>query len=180
MGVLLVGANPGIRLYEGHELTLYASLWRVDWSVQGAGRALVVWRPGQVRVLATDAALGGWLESYFTRRFPEAEGLEWPEPQREVADVEMTIDLDAGVQCRGGDVEIRMSRPLGRRAFATSEFDLGGTDHNLQLVIAPMGTASVTDSGVRVPGTPRVAGTPELRSSTAFVAVAEAWSLPDG
>ncbi len=46
MTVILCGANPGVRLFEGDTVTAFASVWTVDWSVRGAGTALVLWHDG--------------------------------------------------------------------------------------------------------------------------------------
>lgn len=40
----------------------------------GAGTALVVWYAGQVHLVGHDETLARWLESHFTRHFPEVEG----------------------------------------------------------------------------------------------------------
>jgi hypothetical protein len=52
--VLLVGANPGVSLFTGEQLSAFASVWIVRWSERGSGRAIVLWHDGRVRVLATE------------------------------------------------------------------------------------------------------------------------------
>jgi hypothetical protein len=175
-GPLLVGANPGVRLYDGDTLTAYVSVWRVDWSVHGSGTAVVLWRDGQVRVIGEDSGLATWLERDFVRHFPEADGLPWPEPVVETAPVHVDVDLVTGLHATAGDLEVRASDVLDRRTFATNEFALDGVDHGLSLVLAPCGSASVWLGGDPVPGAPEVGGTPDRPSSSAFVAVAEVWS----
>jgi hypothetical protein len=34
--VVLVGANPGVRLRAGDDVTAFASVWQVDWSERGS------------------------------------------------------------------------------------------------------------------------------------------------
>jgi len=172
---VLVGANPGLRLYDGDTLTAYASVWRVDWSIHGSGTAIVLWHEGVVRVLGDDAELATWLERDFVRHFPEAEGLSWPEPEFEHQAVEVDIDLATGLRARSGGVEVRMFDVLDRRTFATDSFPLGGVDHSLSLVLAPCARASLAVDGDTLTGAPQVGGEPGRPSSSAFVAVAEVW-----
>lgn len=57
--VILVGANPGIQLFDGDTCTAYASCWRVDWSTHGSGTALIVWYDDQVHLIGRDEQLYG-------------------------------------------------------------------------------------------------------------------------
>ncbi|WP_199701650.1 hypothetical protein [Jiangella rhizosphaerae] len=173
--VVLVGANPGVQLFHRDVVSAYASVWTVDWSAQGSGSAIVLWHDGEVRVLTDHPDLGHWLERSFTRFFPEAAGLPWPEPRIERRAVHVANDLARGTYARAGDVAVRIADVLDRRAFATDEFDLGGRVHSLSLVTGPSAAASIEVRGRRLPGEIIRAGTPERPSSSAFVAVAEVW-----
>ncbi|TDD66474.1 hypothetical protein E1262_22130 [Jiangella aurantiaca] len=173
--VVLVGANPGVQLFHRDVVSAYASVWTVDWSAQGSGSAIVLWHDGEVRVLTDHSDLGYWLERTFTRFFPEAEGLPWPEPRIERRAVRVANDLARGTYARAGDVAVRIADVLDRRAFATDEYDLGGRVHSLSLVTGPSAVASIEVRGRRLPGEIIRAGTPERPSSSAFVAVAEVW-----
>lgn len=175
--VILVGANPGVSLFTGDQLSAFASVWVVRWSTHGSGRAIVLWHDGQVRVLATDPALGHWLSQYFTRNFPEVAGVPWPEPTVQRAEVTVDLDLATGLQARARDVSVRMDAVLHRRTFSTDEFDLAGVPHSLQLMVAPMGRARVAAGGHALPGSVVLGGTPERPSSSAFMAEAEVWSV---
>jgi len=122
MATLLVGANPGVRLFADGQVTAFASLWRVDWSVRGAGAAIVLWHAGVVRLLTTDADLGRWLERDFTRHFPEVDSLAWTEPEPEVCEVDVSVDLTHGVRATGGDVRVDPGdRPSSSAFLAESE-----------------------------------------------------------
>ncbi len=176
MSVLLVGANPGLTLFDGGTVTAFASLWTVDWSAKGAGTAIVLWYDGRVRVLGADPGLAGWLERDFVRHFPEVEGLPWPEPTVEPVEATIETDLSHGVLARAGDVAVRISGVLGRRTYSTDEFDLGGVKHGLSLVLSPCSAGSVTVAGRELPGTVTRGGTPERPSSSAFLAAAEVWT----
>lgn len=173
--VVLVGANPGVQLFHRDEVSAYASVWTVDWSTHGAGAAIVLWHDGAVRVLTDRPDLGSWLERTFTRFFPEAEGLPWPEPRIERRAVHIVNDLARGTHARAGDVTVRIADVLDRRAFATDQFDLGGRVHSLSLVTGPSAIASIEVRGRRLPGEIIRGGTPDRPSSSAFVAVAEVW-----
>ncbi|GAB1508691.1 hypothetical protein [Actinophytocola sp. KF-1] len=175
--VILSGANPGVRLTDGEVVTAFASVWTVDWSLRGAGTALVLWHDDQVRAVGAEPGLAEWLAQYFVRHFPEVDGLPWPAPLVETAPVAIDLDLATGLTARGAGIEVTMSDVLGRRTFATDDFDLDGVPHSLQLLLAPVAEAAVTVDGQRVPGQVRVGGTEHRPSSSAFLATAEVWSV---
>jgi len=175
--VILVGANPGIRLFDGDTVTAFASVWQVDWSIHGSGTAIITWHRDRVDLYTDNPSLGRWLERYFTRHFPEVEGLPWPDPVVHRVPAHVDIDLGRGVRARAGDLAIHMGGILDRRVSATDSFALeGGREHSLNLVLAPAENASITRRGGRIPGNVIVgenaAGQP---SSSAFIAVAEVW-----
>lgn len=173
--VILAGANPGVRLFDGDTLTAYASVWQVDWSTHGSGTAIVLWHDGVVRVLSSRPDLAEWLESYFTRHFPEVDGLPWPRPTVERRPVGVDIDLERGMRARSGDVAVEMTGVLDRRVSITDEFDLGGQEHSLMNLFVPCADAEIRIRGRRLPGSVTRTGTPERPSSTAFLATAEVW-----
>lgn len=175
--VILAGANPGVRLFEDDVLTAYASVWQVDWSTHGSGTAVVLWHDGVVRVLSSHPELAEWLESYFTRHFPEVEGLPWPRPTVERRHVRVDIDLEHGMSARAGDVAIRMTGVLDRRVSITDEFDLDGQQHSLVNLFVPCAEAEIRVRGRRLPGSVTRTGTPERPSSTAFLATEEVWQV---
>lgn len=174
--VILVGANPGITVFDGDTVTAYASVWKVDWSIHGSGTAIVTWHDGRVDLYTDTPHLGHWLERHFTRHFPEVDGLPWPEPVLHHVPAIVSIDLVDGVHARAGDLLVDISGILDRRAFATDAFPLGeGGEHSLSLVIAPSEHGRIVRRGHQLPGDVVRGGTPERPSSTAFVAVAEVW-----
>jgi hypothetical protein len=173
--VILCGANPGVRLFDGDAVTVFASVWVVDWSVRGAGAAVVLWHDGAVRVVSDVAELGSWLERDFTRHFPEAAGLAWPTPEVETAAVDVRLDFGAGLVARAGDIEVRMSGILDRRYFQTDDFRLDAVSHGLRLVLAPVSEAVVSVAGRRLAGAPTVAEDGDSPTSSAFLTTAEVW-----
>lgn len=174
MAVRLVGANPGLRLYDGEQLTAYASAWRVDWSERGSGHALVLWQDGRTRLITAEPQLGRWLTDEFTRHFPEVRGLPWPAPEVTVAPVQWRSDLAHGVHVSAADVVLEIGEPLGRELVRVPDFDLGGHPHLLSTVLIPCRSATLRIGDARVPGAPRVPDDPPPRS-TAFLADAEVW-----
>jgi len=174
---ILVGANPLVRLFgsDATTVTALASVWVVDWSVRGRGTALVLWHAGEVRALGSDPGLAYWLAQDFTRHFPEAAGLPWPEPVPHEVPVHVDLDLEKGLTATAGDVTVELSGVLDRRVFATDAFDLGGVPHGLSLVLAPVAGAAITVGGAPVEGHVLRSGPPERPSSSAFLAAAEVW-----
>lgn len=178
MTLLLVCANPGLLLHDpAGKRVAFASFWRVDWSVRGAGRALVVWRGGEVRVLGTDVGLATWLAQDFTRHFPEVRGLPWGEPVVERADVAYDLELGTGLTASAAGVTLNLAEPLDHRRAHTDGFDLAGVPHELSLVYAPCARGTLSIAGERAPGLPKVRRG-ERPVSSAFLADAEAWSGP--
>ncbi|WP_156343033.1 hypothetical protein [Devosia sp. A16] len=58
MTLRLMGANPCVTLYDAGEAIAYASIWRVDWSLRGPGRALVLGKPGRIGSLVRTSSSG--------------------------------------------------------------------------------------------------------------------------
>lgn len=173
---IVVGANPGLVLYDGDRLTAYAATWQVDWSPYGAGNVLALWRDETVHVYGSNLPLARWLEREFVRHFPEADGLVWPEPQLHRVPVWVDLDLASGMRAHAADVHVTLGDVLDRRAFATDAFPLGGgVEHSLSLVLGPCGEGALRVGGRAVDGRPRISGTAGRPSSTAYLAVAEVW-----
>jgi hypothetical protein len=174
--IILAGANPGLRLFDadGH-VVAFASIWMVDWSIRGAGTAVVLWHQGRVRVISGDVDLAAWLERYFVRSFLEVQGLDWPEPTVERDWVEVSMNLADGLSAKAADVQIEMAGVLDRRHFSTDTFLLDERPHSLSLVIAPVRSARLTIGGEPVPGFIQVDGNPTRPGSSAYLTTAEIW-----
>ena len=173
---LLAGANPFLTLYDGGAPTAYASIWRVDWSVHGAGNAIVLWHAGAVRVLTDAPALGGWLEEHFVRRFDEATALpSWHRPTVAEVPVEVVVDPGGGARAAGADVVVTLGDPLDARPVGVADFPLDGVSHGLSMMAMPCATATLTIGGDAVAGAPRVWRDGGRTHSSAVTAVHEAW-----
>lgn len=176
MGIVLVGANPGVLLRDGGEVTAFASVWQVDWSARGPGRAVVLWHDGRVRLLGPDPALAEWLAETFVQHFGEVAGLPWSTTVEE-APAEVDLDLDRGLTAKAGDVTVEISGVLDRRVFAAADLTLGGVRYALSNVYAPCRDARITVAGHPVSGAPEATdGSGDEPSSSAFLAVAESWT----
>ncbi|MEV4137532.1 hypothetical protein AB0J72_35830 [Dactylosporangium sp. NPDC049742] len=163
MSVLLVGANPGLTVERDGGTVAFVSVWRVDWSAHGAGRAIVLWHEGRTTLVTDRPELGRWLADTFNRHFPEVGGLPWPEPALIEAPVAVELDLAAGCTATGGGITVELSGPSGHRLIAVDDFQ--GTGRNLSTVFARCGHGALTVAGTPVPGT-----------ASGFLADAEVWT----
>jgi len=172
----VIGANPALQLFDDRgSCTAYVSVWVVDWSEHGAGRAIVMWRPCSVWVIGDNPALGVWLAETFVCHFPELEGLPWSTPRVERSMVRVRMDLASGMTAHGGGVGVHMSGILDRRVVAADAFTLGGIPHSLSLVLVPCARGTACVRGQALPGSITVGGTPGQPSSSAFMTAAEVW-----
>jgi len=174
MTVVLTGANPGVLLRDAGTVTAFASVWEVDWSERGTGRAVVLWHDGRVRLLGSNPALTEWLAGTFVRHFGEVDGLPWQPGPVERTDVQLDLDLGRGMVAKAADVTVEVEDVLDRRPFSMDGLTLGGVEYALANVYAPCRTARITVGGAAVPGAPEVDEAEP--SSTAFLAVAESWT----
>jgi hypothetical protein len=163
MSVLLVGANPGLTITRDGGTVAFVSMWRVDWSTHGPGRAIVLWHEGRTTVVTGTPALGLWLAGTFTRHFPEVEGLPWPEPTVTEAPVAFELDLAAGCTVTGGGVEVELRGPAGHRLITVDAFQ--GQRLNLSTVYAKCAEGALT-----------IAGRPAAGVAAGFLADAEVWT----
>jgi hypothetical protein len=166
LSVLLVCANPGLTITRDGATVAFVSLWRVDWSVRGAGRAIVLWHEGRTAVVTESPVLGRWLAGTFTRHFPEVEGLPWPEPVLTEAPVAFELDLAAGGTVTGGGIEVELRGPAGHRLITVDAFQ--GQDLNLSTVYAKCGHGALT-----------IDGRPAAGTAAGFLADAEVWTAKD-
>lgn len=173
---VLVGANPGIQLFDASgACTAYASVWRVDWSTHGAGRALVVWTPDGVSIASTEGDLAGWLWDEYTSHFPELDGLPKPAPTHLHQHVDIDLDLASGLVARSGAITVRMQGVLDRRWGDVADFPLGDRSESLNLVVAPCDSGSIAIAGRALSGALQRGGTPERPWTSAFLSEAEVW-----
>lgn len=176
MGTRLVGANPGLTLFGAAEKRVaFASVWRVDWSLHGAGHALVLWLDGHTRVVTERPELGLWLARDFVPHYPDAHGLPWPEPELVTAPVSCEIDLRTGCRAEAADIEVEISDPMDHRVVTSDDFALGELVSRFSTLYVPCRTGRLTVGGEVVAGAPRVSTSPRAASS-AFLAEAEVWS----
>lgn len=173
--VVLVGANPGLQLFDGDEVTAYVSAWRVDWSTHGTGSAVILWHEGRVHLYGADRSLAHWLERDFTRHFPEVAGLPWPDPVFHRRNADVDIDLATGARVRAGEVHVTWGEVRDQRSFTTDDFPLGGVPHSLHLVLGPSFRAHGRVGGSIMEGEIATSGTSDRPSSSAFVTEAEVW-----
>jgi hypothetical protein len=179
MTLRLMGANPCVTLYDdASRATAYASVWRVDWSLKGAGHALVLGTPDRTRIIGPDAALGAWLGEEFNRHLTSVtDGIPWSAPEHTTAPVEFTLDLATGLQAAADDVQVDITGPIERYLTRNDEYDLGGIPNILSTVWIPCLSGTISVAGTPLPGQPKV--DPAAPMSTAFIADAEVWCTAD-
>ena len=119
---------PSALLWDGDQATAFVSVWQVDWSIEGSGGALVLCRPGELRVLCDPPLLGRWLFDNFVTHFRELAHFDFPaRPTVEKAAVRIDLDLTAGLHASAGDVSVRITGILDRRRTLDSGLRLGGS-----------------------------------------------------
>ena len=113
--LVFVGANPAALLWDGDQATAFVSVWQADWSVEGSGGAIVLCRPGELRVLCDTPLLGRWLFDTFVVHFSDLNHFEGPaRPTVERAAVKVDIDLAAGLSASAADVTVHITGVLDR------------------------------------------------------------------
>jgi hypothetical protein len=173
-----MGANPCVTLYDGDQVTAYASIWRVDWSQRGSGRALVLGTPEQIRIIGPDEGLGAWLGTEFNRHLVRVSGtIGWSLPELTIAPVTFDLDLAEGFCATADDVSVEITGPIDRYLTRNDLYDLGGTPHILSTVWIPCMEGSISVGGSRLSGAVRV--DPAKPMSSAFIAEAEVWCTAD-
>ncbi len=178
MTLRLMGANPCVTLYDGGRATAYASIWRVDWSLRGAGHALVLGMPGRIRIIGPDIELGAWLGDEFNRHISSVSaGIAWSEPEFTIAPVRFELDLETGLGATADDVTVAITSPIERYLTRKDDYDLGGTPNILSTVWIPCREGAITVGGSPLAGSIRV--DPSQPISSAFIAEAEVWCTAD-
>jgi hypothetical protein len=172
----LVGANPSALLWEGDLATAFVSVWQVDWSPEGSGGALVICRPGELRLLCDTPLLGRWLYDTFVSHANELGLFEGPaRPTVERATVKIDLDLTAGLSASAADVSVHITGVLDRRRTLDSGLRVGGIPWSLTRVYAPCRSARIEAGHAVVPGLPRISDRPPVGSS-AYLTAAETWA----
>jgi hypothetical protein len=172
-----MGANPGVTLYDDGRATAFASVWRVDWSLRGSGRALVIGTPERIRIIGPDPDLGAWLGTEFNRHLGISGGIGWSEPEYTVAPVAFDLDLAEGFHATADDVSVDITDPIERYLTRNDAYDLGGTPNILSTVWIPCREGSISVGGTHLPGAVTV--DPAAPMSSAFIAEAEVWCTTD-
>jgi hypothetical protein len=171
-----VGANPSALLWEGPQATALVSVWQVDWSPEGSGGAIILCRPGELRVLCDPPLVGRWLFDTFVAHFSELGHFDLPaRPTVERAEIRLDLDLTAGLSASAADVNVHITGILDRRRTLDSGLRLGGVPWTLSRVYAPCRSARIEVGRVVVPGLPRIQDRAPVGSS-ASLTVAETWA----
>lgn len=180
MGVVLVGANPGLLLYDDDEPTAAVSVWTVDWSVWGVGSVLVVADRDGWLTVGADEHLARILLERFTRHFPEFAAFTGDPAGRSIRHVDdrvtVSSDLFSGLRATGGGVAVRIGGVKDRRQYSQPDFPLGELTMGLTNVYLPCELGELTIDGTPVAGAPRCRLVDGRWTSSSFLAVAEVWT----
>ncbi len=181
MPVKFIGANPCLTLFHDDARTGLLSAWEAEWSVQGSGRAVLVWTMGDdsVRLLTPEPRLGTWLADSFSRYLPEFEGLPAISDPTGCDIAEWHIEPD-GVRfdvagSDGSRVVASMGRPEQTRPFHVPQWQLGEVTWTLTNLLTFCAEATLEIDGAALPGEPRLSTDGDRLHSTAFIATHETW-----
>lgn len=181
MSIVLVGSNPGLLLFDDGRPVAAAGVWSVDWSVWGFGTVLMAVDADGWRTVGTDEHLARILLERFTKHFPEVATFDQVRTVRHTdAEVELICDLSCGLDATGGGLRLRLGEVKDRRMFTDPAFSLGEIELGLSNVYAPCAVGELTIDGTTVPGRPECSNTNGRWSSSAYLAVAEVWTDPNG
>lgn len=182
MAVVLIGANPMATLTQEDRRTAIVSIWEVDWSVHGPGRAVFAWREGDpaVRLLASDARLGVWLGETFTAHFPEFAGLPAIADPVEGRFTHWRIETErARIEAVGADgsrIAASIGAPVAARPAHVPNFPLAEPGWTLTNLLAFCAEARLDLDGEPAEGDTHVTHDGSRSRSTAFIATHETWT----
>lgn len=166
------------------------SYWHVTDSPHGVGNALVLWLDAQVEsgsvssgVFTDNVALANVLNDTLTRHFPEFESVPVDSLPCHEAQCEHVYDGDGRyvASCRFGEnrIVVEWADVLDRRAISWKGFPAGERSFDLQNVICPCGSGTLTINGTAINATVQTATRADgSRASSAFLAFAESWVGP--
>jgi hypothetical protein len=174
-GVFFIGAMPWVRLFDGQQLTCWASVIHADWSLHGPGRLIILRQNGRRRILGTNKGMLDWLEQWLLR----PEGNEKSSAARddfEQRDVELEINPEVGMKAAAGDIQVEINGALDRQLIRRERYPLGDFFPTASWVRIACMQARVIVDGKSIPGNPNLSTDSFGRFSTAQINIAEVWT----
>lgn len=176
MGVFFVGAMPWVQLFQDGTRTGWAALIQADWSPHGAGRLLTLRLGDRERAVGSNPELYEWLWEWYRQPVLEASGEPWRRQPFVPAEIELSLDLDAGLTARGGGIELEIAEPLDRQLIRREQYPLGEFRPTASWVRVSCARARIVVDGVPLPGEPQRTTDSSGPRSTAQLNVAEVWT----
>lgn len=184
--VALIGANYGLALHPvdrdgvhvpGEPASCFAAFWVADWSKWGTGTALLVATLQGWRSYGPDGVFASNLAGELTRYFPEAARFPFTAISHTEDEFRVQLNLEQGFRAIGRRAALEISGVLDRRQFAASDFQLGHASASMSNVYLPCRAGRLSEFGIDWPGAPTVYPGPRGPSSSAYLAVAESWTV---
>ncbi|MDQ0616580.1 hypothetical protein [Arthrobacter globiformis] len=184
--VALIGANFGLALHPvdrkgvhiaGEPASCFASFWVADWSRWGTGTVLMVATLQGWRSYGSNESFASSLATELTRFFPEAARFPLAGVSHTQDEFDVELDLERGFRATGRRAALEISGVLDRRQFSAPDFQLGPASASMSNVYHPCSGGKLSEFGVEWPGAATVYPGPRGPSSSAYMAVAESWSM---
>ncbi|MBT2547121.1 hypothetical protein [Arthrobacter sp. ISL-65] len=184
--VALIGANFGLALHPvdrngvhiaGEPASCFASFWVADWSRWGTGTVLMVATLQGWRSYGSNEFFASSLATELTRFFPEAARFPLAGVSHTQDEFDVELDLERGFRATGRRAALEISGVLDRRLFSAPDFQLGPASASMSNVYHPCSGGKLSEFGVEWPGAATVYPGPRGPSSSAYMAVAESWSM---
>lgn len=187
--VYMCGENPGMTLYkpDTDQAVAIVSYWHVTYSPYGTGNALVMWlnesKLPEGGIFTDNIPLARILMDTLTQHFPEFSDVPVAELPYHDAHCGHTFNSSERyiVTCNSAKnkIFIEWADLLDRKSLSWPGFPAGSQNFDLQNVICPCGSGTISINGSilngKVKTSTRSDGQP---SSTAFLAFAESWVGP--
>jgi hypothetical protein len=188
--VYLCGENPGMTLYKADtdQPVAIVSYWHVTYSPHGTGNALILWlhESTELRggIFTDNLPLAHILVDTLTRHFPEFKDVPVADLPYTEADCEDSFNETDGyiVSCTSGEdrIAVEWANLLDQKALSWPGFPAGKQNFDLQNVICPCGSGTITVNNQTISGKVKKTSTSEnTPSSSAFLAFAESWVGPN-
>lgn len=184
--VALIGANYGLALHPvdrdgvhvpGEPASCFATFWVAEWSKWGSGTALLVATLQGWRSYGPDELFASTLASELTRYLPEAARFPLNAISHTEDEFHVQLHLEQGFKATGRRAALEIYGVLDRRQFAAPDFQLGPVSASMSNVYLPCRAGRLSEFGIEWPGAPTVYPGPRGPSSSAYLAVAESWTV---
>jgi hypothetical protein len=175
--VVFTGENPDLILYdELNEMTVAASYWHCTYSKFGQGNVLVLWLRGGVKAIYTDNPGLANMARALTSYFEGFQGLEVPTFPIKSAQFFQKIDGKTFYQVTCiAEETVELTWQTFRDVYSVKDVFHFGKDFEISFVVCTCEKARVIVDGEEITG--QVKWSDKTPTSSAFLALAESWTL---